>query len=134
MDYLPIYLKSRERKVVVCGATNAAARKSKLLLRSQCDIHVYSPVSGPEMQELIDDGKVTYVPRDISSEDFTDALVAIIATGDSDNNRTCQTLAKQAGVMVNVINNPESCDFIIPAAVERSPVMISVSTSGATPV
>lgn len=134
MDYLPIFLKSQGKKLVVCGGTSAAAKKVDLLLRSNCSIDVYCNQVSDEMQMLIDNGDVNHLPRSIELADFDGAIAAVIASGAADSDSYYADLARQAGVPVNVIDDQEACDFIMPATVDRSPVIIAVSTSGATPV
>jgi len=134
MDFLPVFLKSTNKKVIVYGGSVAAAKKVDLLLRSNCDIHVYSRRCSPEMQAYVDDGRVRYIARKPVAADFSGAIAIISASRSDETNHDIAKLAKSLSVPVNIINDPDDCDFIMPATVDRSPVIISVSTSGATPV
>ena len=134
MDYLPIFLKSKNKRVIICGGTTAAAKKADLLIRSNCDLEIYSTSLSSEMQLFIEENEVPHFNRAITPEDLDGVIASVVASGDTERDRNYTEILKQAGVPVNVYDNKDACDFIMPTIVDRSPVIIAVSSSGATPV
>jgi len=134
MDYLPIFLKVRERPCLVVGAGKVAARKVALLLRAGARVTVVSPQSCAEVQSLTAGADVTCVERGFQPGDISGMALAIAATNDEAVNRQVSELAKQQGIPVNVVDNPALCSFIVPSIIDRSPVQVAVSTGGASPV
>jgi uroporphyrin-III C-methyltransferase/precorrin-2 dehydrogenase/sirohydrochlorin ferrochelatase len=134
MEYLPIFLKSNDKKVIVVGGGVAAARKVDILLRSNCAVEVYANELGEELKELVTDNKIKHFKHQLTVNDCLGAIAAIGASADSDKNTSLVEIAKQANVVVNIVDTPDHCDFIMPATVDRSPVIISVSSSGTNPV
>jgi len=134
MEFLPIFLKSQDQKVVVVGGGVAAARKVDILLRSNCTITVFATILGDELQHLADAGTITHISETVTAADLDGAIAAIGASKDATDNTALTQLAAVNNVPVNIVDNPEQCDFIMPATVDRSPIIIAVSSSGTTPL
>jgi len=134
MDYLPIFLKVRERPCLVVGAGKVAARKVALLLRAGARVTIVSPECCAEVQSLTAGADVNCVERGFQPGDISGMVLVIAATDDQAVNRQVSELAKQQGIPVNVVDNPGLCSFIMPSIIDRSPVQVAVSTGGASPV
>lgn len=134
MDFLPIFLKSRNQPVAVIGGGVTAARKVDIFLRSNCDVTVYAKELGEELLRTYQSGQIKYSSEPITVEALQGCIVAIGASKDSAENTRLYELAKSVGVPINIVDNPAQCDFIMPAIVDRSPIVIAVSSSGTTPL
>ena len=75
-----------------------------------------------------------WVERLPEAQDFRGARLACIADEDAELERTARAMAKSAGALVNVADKPELCDFIMPSIVDRSPLVVAISTGGASPI
>jgi len=134
MEFLPIFLKSSAQRVIVVGGGVAAARKVDILLRSNCAITVYAKQLAEELQWLVEQEKIKHSSELLTAADLKGAIAAIGADKDANTNTALSGMAKAAGVPVNIVDNPALCDFIMPATVDRSPIIIAVSSSGTTPL
>jgi len=134
MEFLPIFLNLRGRRCVVIGGGEVAARKVSLLLEVGGSVTVYSPELCGTLAELREAGKIEYVASRFSDDVLDGCSIAIAATDDDTVNRRVSEAAKRRNVPVNVVDQPELCSFIVPSIVDRSPVVVAVSTGGASPV
>lgn len=134
MNYLPIFLRVKDRPCLVVGGGKVAARKVALLLRAGARVTVVSPQSCADVLSMGRRENVTCVERNFQTDDINGMTLAIAATDDETVNRTVSELAKQRGIPVNVVDNPGLCSFIMPSIIDRSPVQVAVSTGGASPV
>ena len=134
MEFLPIFLKSKDQRIAVIGGGVAAARKVDILMRSKCDITVYASELGEELQVLKAANKIEHCAAPVTVENLKGCIAAIGAAKNAEENITLSELAKVACVPVNIVDNPPLCDFIMPATVDRSPIIIAVSSSGTTPL
>ncbi len=134
MEFLPIFLKSKDQRIAVIGGGVAAARKVDILMRSKCDITVYASELGEELQVLKASNKIEHCAEPVTVENLKGCIAAIGAEKNADENLALSELAKAACVPVNIVDNPPLCDFIMPATVDRSPIIIAVSSSGTTPL
>jgi uroporphyrin-III C-methyltransferase/precorrin-2 dehydrogenase/sirohydrochlorin ferrochelatase len=134
MDFLPIFLNIRGRRCVVIGGGEVAARKVSLLLEAGGAVAVYSPKLCAALAELRDAGRLQHVAERFSEGMLDGCAIAIAATDDDAVNRQVSEAAIQRNVPVNVVDQPELCSFIVPSIVDRSPVVVAVSTGGASPV
>ncbi|MDH3377008.1 MAG: siroheme synthase, partial [Gammaproteobacteria bacterium] len=134
MQYLPIFIDIKDRQCLLVGGGDVAARKATLLLNAGAKVEVLAPVLGAALSREHQNGRITYTNRGYESSDLTDCCLAISATDDRELNAKVATDAKALGIPVNVVDSPELCSFIIPSIVDRSPVMVAVSSSGASPV
>lgn len=134
MDYLPIFLDVRRRPVLVVGAGSVAARKADLLLRAGAELAVVAPDIGPAMAELARAGRVRLLHRRFEPADLNGVAAAIAATNDPATNQAVFAAARGAGIPVNVVDQPAISTFIFPAIIDRSPLIVAVSSGGASPV
>jgi uroporphyrin-III C-methyltransferase/precorrin-2 dehydrogenase/sirohydrochlorin ferrochelatase len=134
MEFLPIFLNVRAQPCLVVGGGDVAARKVELLLRAQASITVVSPELCTALSNLHKEGKLTHVVASFRDDQITDQRVVIAATDDEAVNRTVAQAAQRKNIPVNVVDRPELCSFIMPAIIDRSPVIVAVSSGGASPV
>jgi uroporphyrin-III C-methyltransferase/precorrin-2 dehydrogenase/sirohydrochlorin ferrochelatase len=133
MRGLPIFLDMRDRPAVVVGGGVAAARRAELLLRAGARVTAFARELGDEFFELRARPNFRHEPRDPAPEDFVGRL-CFIATDDERLTHAARSMANNAGALVNVADRPKMSDFIMPSIVDRSPLVIAVSTGGASPI
>ncbi len=134
MDFLPIFLDITGKKVVVDGGTTVAARRVERALLAGAEVHVFDPDLSDEFAPLLAHENLTHHKRAINTTDINGAVIAYGAAEDDARDATVYQGAKQAGVLANVADVSEYCDFITPSVVDRSPLVIAISSGGAAPV
>ena len=134
MKYLPIFLQINGENCLVVGGGTVAARKTATLMRAGGKVTVLAPELGTEISALVAEGRVMYRNKHFAEDDVTGFRVVISATNHRDVNTAVYEAATRRCIPVNVVDCPELCTFIFPAIVDRSPVVIAISTGGASPV
>lgn len=135
---LPVFLDLQDRPVLVAGGSDAAAWKAELLAAAGACVTVYAAMPGAALLALaqapLDAGAIAVVARDWQAADFAGMALAV-ADCDSDAAAACfRAAAQTAGIPSMVIDKPAHSDFQFGAVVNRSPVVIGISTAGAAPV
>ncbi len=132
---LPVFLTLRGKRAVLAGGNQAAAWKAELLAATGASLTIYAPQFEQRLRELADDkDNVTLVQRSWQRDDLAGAAIFIGDACDEDEAAEMQAAARAAGVPVNVIDKPKWSDFNFGSIVDRSPLLIAISTSGAAPV
>ena len=134
---LPVFLALEGRRALVAGGTQGAAWKAELLSAAGATVDVYAAEPGEDMVALAADpprGAIAIHRRTWDAADFADAAIAVGGFDDESEAARFAAAARQAGVPVNVIDKPKFCDFAFGAIVNRSPLVIGISTDGAAPV
>jgi uroporphyrin-III C-methyltransferase/precorrin-2 dehydrogenase/sirohydrochlorin ferrochelatase len=134
---LPVFLALDGKRAVLAGGSAAAAWKAELLSAAGARVEVYAGEVSEEMRQVVADaprGEIVIIPRAWTPDDIHGAAVAIGAFDDNEGAATFAAAARAAGVPVNVIDKPAFCDFSFGAIVNRSPLVIGISTDGAAPV
>lgn len=134
---LPVFVALNDRRAVVAGGTPGAAWKAELLSAAGARVEVFAPAPSEEMLAVAADaadGAVAVIRREWTAEDFAGAAMAVGACDDDDEAARFAQAARRAGVPVNVIDKPAFCDFAFGAIVNRSPLVVGISTDGAAPV
>lgn len=134
MDFLPIYLNVRDQPCLVVGGGEVAARKASLLLRAGARVTVVAPVLARNLSTMLAKGEVEHRARSFEPGDLNGILVVIAATDDEAVNRAAADEAKRRRIPVNVVDRPDLCSFIMPSIIDRSPILVAVSSGGASPV
>jgi uroporphyrin-III C-methyltransferase/precorrin-2 dehydrogenase/sirohydrochlorin ferrochelatase len=134
MDYLPIFLKIRDQQCVVVGGGEIGARKIALLLRAGGRVRVISPELCETLQRRSARGEIEHLARHYRPTDLDGAALAVAATSDAAVNREVAGAARARGLPVNVVDDPDLGNYIVPSIIDRSPVVAAVSTGGASPV
>ncbi|MEJ0100846.1 MAG: siroheme synthase CysG [Pseudomonadota bacterium] len=133
MDYLPIFVDVRERLVVVVGGGVVAARKVEQLLKAHARVRVVAPQLCPEIEAFRDLARIEWRPLSFSAPQLEGALLVIAATDDAAVNVEVTAAARERGVLANVVDDGPASDFIFPAIVDRSPLIVAVGTAGNSP-
>ncbi len=134
MDYLPIFLHIRDRSALLVGGGAVAVRKARLLRQAGARLTVVAPELAPELAHLATEGRLTHRPHPFRPDDLEDMDLVVAATDDLVTNRVVSEHARARRIPVNVVDQPTLCSFVFPSIVDRSPVLIAVSTGGASPV
>jgi len=134
MQHLPIFLNVRGKRTLIVGSGVAAARKADLLLRAGSDLTVVTPELGDELSHLAGSFEFTHQASALKAEDLEGCMIAFGCSDDDSLNQNLRELAGRAGIMVNVTDKTEDCDFIMPAVVDRSPLLIAISSGGTSPL
>lgn len=134
MDYLPIFLKLRDTPCLIVGGGEVAVRKLGLLLDAGAEVTVIASAADEAIVELAGRGLVRLRAKAFEAADSEGFRLVIAATDDREVNASVAAAANRRGIPVNVVDCPDLCDFIFPAIIDRSPVVIAVSTGGASPV
>lgn len=134
---LPLFHKLEGRKVVLAGAGDGALWKAELLAATGADLVILAGNSGELFGPLAADppaGTVAVLERRWQADDLTDAALAVGEIETDEEARAFASAARQAGVPVNVVDKPDFCDFAFGSVVNRSPLVVAISTDGASPV
>ena len=131
--YYPMFLNISGKRCVVVGGGRVALRKVRALLEHGASIEVISPDLCPELIELAERGRIRTSRRHYQPGDLQKALIAIAATNNSDINQQVAKEAQSEAVLVNVADDLENSDFIVPSYAHRGGVTIAVSTAGRSP-
>ena len=134
MDHLPIFINVRQNPCLVIGGGDIALRKINLLIKAQAKVDCLSPLFCEGITNLSQNGDVNLIQKRFESDDIKDYAIIIASTDDSSVNALISKSAKKARIPVNVVDSPELSSFIMPSIVDRSPVIIAVSSAGKAPV
>jgi len=134
MDFLPIFIDIRTQPCLVVGGGRIAARKTALLLRAGARVTVLSPVLDTAFDDYLAAGHIAHRAASFNSGDVTGFSLVIAATDDDSVNREVAATAKAQRIPVNVVDQPALCSFILPSIIDRSPVIVAVSSGGTSPV
>ncbi|MDG2176152.1 MAG: siroheme synthase CysG [Gammaproteobacteria bacterium] len=135
MDYLPIFIRITGQTVLVVGGGQTALRKATLLMRAGANIRLVAIDIEPALEKLLSgNNDHDFIHRAFEPNDLEKARLAVAATNDEAVNKAVFNAARSRHLPVNVVDNPELCDFIFPSIVDRSPVVVAVSSSGKSPM
>jgi len=134
MDHLPIFINIRKKPCLVIGGGDIALRKINLLLKAQAMVDCLSPSFSRDIKNLSKDGHITLINKSFDQTDIKDYSIIIAATDDKSVNSLISSIAQVKNIPVNVVDSPELSSFIMPSIVDRSPLIIAVSSSGKAPV
>ena len=134
MEHLPVFLQLRSRPVVVVGGGPVAARKAELLLRCGARLAVVAPQLASELRQRADAGELTHVGTEFDPKHLDNAELVVAATSQREVNAAVSLAARERRIPVNVVDDPELSTFIFPAIIDRSPIVVAVSSAGHAPV
>ena len=134
MDLLPIFLNIKSKKCVVVGGGEVAFRKATLLLRAGADLSIVAPVLSDELYKLCVDRDCTITIREFEEVDINNAILVVAATDDLKTNEHVSVIASKLNIPVNVVDQPHLCSFIMPSIVDRSPIVVAISSGGSSPI
>ena len=121
------------RRCLVVGGGDVGLEKVEGLLACGADVTLVSPEAVEPLRELAAEGSIRWERRGYAAEDLEGAFLAIAATGDTDVNIRVFEDAERRAMLVNVVDVPPLCNFILPAIIRSGPLAIAISTAGASP-
>ncbi|MBI5875237.1 MAG: bifunctional precorrin-2 dehydrogenase/sirohydrochlorin ferrochelatase [Deltaproteobacteria bacterium] len=133
MRYYPIFLDIKRKPCVVIGGGTVAERKVVSLLDAGARVLVISPELTPALKKLASKKKIGYCPKSYEQGDLKGFFLAYSATNNTKVNRAVFSEAKGQAVLLNVVDVPALCNFIVPSVVDRGDLLIAISTSGKSP-
>lgn len=133
-DYYPISLDLKGKRCVVVGGGTIAERKiDSLLIFSASNPVVISPGLTSMLEDYVLKERISHIKRGYKKGDLEGAFLVIVATDDSEVNQAVASEAFERGILVNVVDCPRLCNFILPAFIKREHLTIAVSTGGQSP-
>jgi uroporphyrin-III C-methyltransferase / precorrin-2 dehydrogenase / sirohydrochlorin ferrochelatase len=134
MDYLPVFLRLTGVAAVVVGGGHVAARKVDWLLKTGARVTVLAPQLGPALALRVARGELIHLAEPFAPARLAGAVAVIAASDDPGVNAAVSRAARVRGIPVNVVDSAELSSFIFPAIIDRSPIVVAVSSAGASPV
>jgi uroporphyrin-III C-methyltransferase/precorrin-2 dehydrogenase/sirohydrochlorin ferrochelatase len=134
MDFLPIFQDVRGQPCLVVGGGATAARKVSSLRRAGAAVTIVSPTLAETLASRAAAGEFTYLERHFEPSDLLGHRLVVAATDDRAVNHQVAVLAREHEIPVNVVDDPDACTFLLPSIVDRSPVIVAISTGKASPV
>jgi len=134
MDHLPVFINLRQKPCLVVGGGVIALRKVNLLLKAQAKIKCISLEFCSGLIDLSKNNALDLIEKHFESSDIDNPSVIIAATDDDKVNAIVSSLAHESGIPINVVDSPDLSSFIMPSIVDRSPIVIAISSAGKAPV
>jgi uroporphyrin-III C-methyltransferase/precorrin-2 dehydrogenase/sirohydrochlorin ferrochelatase len=134
VDYFPVFFDLKAQKVLIVGGGEVALRKVTLLERTGADMRLVAPEVRPELMARAATGKLKLAMREFVPDDLQGVRMVIVATSHRAVNRWIAKLSDARGIPVNVVDDREASRFIVPAIIDRDPVLVAISTGGTSPV
>lgn len=131
--YYPLMLDLRGRSAIVIGGDSVAAGKAATLAASSALVKVLSATCCPEMIQLAEEQQVTLAYKAYQPGDLAGAFVVVAATNDRQLIEAIWAETQERGQLVNIVDVPKYCNFIVPSILRRGQLTIAVSTEGASP-
>ncbi|UTA49574.1 siroheme synthase CysG [Simiduia sp. 21SJ11W-1] len=134
MDYFPFFFDLRKQPVLLVGGGQVALRKARLLSKAQARIQLVAPDAVAELQALVIEGGGQWHPRKYQPSDLDGVCLVISATDNHTLNTEISQACKARFLPVNVVDERALCSVITPAIIDRSPLVVAISSGGAAPV
>jgi uroporphyrin-III C-methyltransferase/precorrin-2 dehydrogenase/sirohydrochlorin ferrochelatase len=134
LNYFPVFFDLTGQRVLIVGGGEVALRKISLLERTGALITVVAPEIAPELMALAAAGKLKLAIREFEPADLDGARLVIVATSRRAVNRWIANLSESRNIPVNVVDDAQASRFIVPAIIDRDPVLVAISTGGTSPV
>jgi uroporphyrin-III C-methyltransferase / precorrin-2 dehydrogenase / sirohydrochlorin ferrochelatase len=134
MDYLPVFLKLAGRSALVVGGGEVALRKAQWLLKAGARVTVIAPALNAELARCAQDGQVAHTAAAFAPAHLDGAVAVVAATGERAVNAAVSAAAQERAIPVNVVDDAALSTFIFPAIIDRSPLIVAVSSAGHAPV
>lgn len=134
MDHLPIFCQLRNRDCLLIGGGDVAERKARLLLDAGARLTVNALAFAPQFQAWADAGALTLAEGEFDESLLDNSWLVIAATNDDAVNSRVSAAAEKRRIFCNVVDAPQQASFIMPSIIDRSPLMVAVSSGGTSPV
>jgi precorrin-2 dehydrogenase/sirohydrochlorin ferrochelatase len=133
LKYYPVFLDIRDKKCVIVGGGEVAARKAERLLDCGAKVFIISPQLTPELTALKEKDIISHIATEYTGDLINGAALVIGATDDEKTNAAISLDARNKGISVNIVDDPQKCDFILPSLVQRGDLAITIGTGGKSP-
>ena len=133
LKYYPVFWNIAGKKCVVIGGGEVAARKVARLLDCAAQVRVVSPELVLELSALKRDGRIEHIHEEYDGRHLSGACLVIGATDSEQTNARISQDARDKGIPVNIVDDPQKCDFILPSLIERGDLTIACGTGGNSP-
>jgi len=133
MNYYPIYLDITNRRCVVAGGGDVAERKVERLLECGARVIVIGKTLTPALKALKKAGRIDHIEDDYDAACLHETFLVIGATDQDEVNARISADARERGIMVNIVDDPDRCDFILPSLFQRGDLSVAISTGGKSP-
>lgn len=134
MEYLPIFVDLKQQDCLVVGGGDIAARKAALLVKAQAKVTMVAPQLSAMSQQMLSKGEVSWIEAEFAEQYIQQPRLIIAATDNEAVNEQVYQLAQARNILVNVADSPEQCDFILASILDRSPIVVAVSSGGDSPI
>lgn len=133
-NYYPLILDLTGRDCLVVGGGEVATRKVESLMEAGANVSVIAPQVMPSMEEWARSSRITWIQEEFhGDEDVSSYALVVAATNLPEVNMTVYSAVQRTNGWINIVDRPDLCNFIVPSTVHRGKLVISVSTSGASP-
>jgi precorrin-2 dehydrogenase / sirohydrochlorin ferrochelatase len=132
-SFYPIFVDLTGKKVVLVGGGAVAQRKAQTLLGYGADIALVCRDMTPALRGYVDSGEIQFRDSEFREDHLENAFMVVAATDDSTLNHRISQISRKRGLLVNAVDQPADCSFIVPAILRRGDLVIAVSTSGKSP-
>lgn len=134
MDYLPLFFDLKSASVLLVGGGDVALRKARLLVRAGARLRVVARAVDSELERLVEQHQGQVIIGEYHAGLLDEVVLAVAATDDQALNQRIHYDAVAQRIPINVVDNPALCTFVFPAIVDRSPIVIGISSGGQSPV
>jgi len=134
VNYLPIFVDLKNKNVLVIGAGEVAFNKITLLLRAQAKVNVIARELSSEVNFLLYQKKIVWLSKEFSTFFLNKVFLVISATNDIQLNEYIFNVCNDYSILVNIVDQKAKCSFIFPSIIDRSPIIIAISSGGTAPV
>ncbi len=133
MKYYPIFWDIRGKSCIIVGGGEVALRKAERLLDCGAKVSIISPKLAPELAALKDKKLISHIAAEYSGDLIAKSALIIGATDDEKTNARISKDARGKGIPVNIVDDPQKCDFILPSIMQRGDLEIAIGTGGKSP-
>ena len=133
VKYYPLFLDITDRRCVVVGGGDVAERKVERLLDSGASVVIVGKTLTPGLETMKKEGRINHIDADYDKTLITDAFLVIGATDRDDVNAEISRDGREKGILVNIVDDPDKCDFVLPSLLKQGDLLIAISTGGKSP-
>jgi precorrin-2 dehydrogenase/sirohydrochlorin ferrochelatase len=133
MSFYPVLLDLTAKKVLVVGGGQVAQRKVETLLEYEAKISIVSRLLTDKLNHMVECKRVVFLGQAFLPHHLDGAFLVIAATNDKGLNHRVSEEAKRKGILVNAVDQPADCNFIVPSIIRRGDLLVAISTSGKSP-
>ncbi|HEK3002193.1 TPA: uroporphyrinogen-III C-methyltransferase [Proteus mirabilis] len=134
MDYFPIFCQLNNKPCLLVGGGEVAERKARLLMEAGAVISVVAPTFTPQFMQWQNEQRLQCFMAEFSVADLADKWLVIAATDNEQVNQHVYQQATEQRIFCNVVDSPQQTSFIMPSVIDRSPIMVAISSGGKAPV